>query len=99
MICTILTIRKFLEPLRAFQLQIMLKDDVAGEVVKDAARMRVESSLDSALKNVRERTRKKDYGLALKVALDCCIPIPSWILIDSEKIIAAYGPGFLSFRP
>lgn len=58
--------RQYLEALKACQLEIQLKDDVASEVIMECARRRVESSLDTALKNVKERTRKKDYAVALR---------------------------------
>lgn len=90
-------IRKFLEPLRVFQREIMLKDDVAGEVVRDAARLRVESSLDTALKNVRERTRKKDYSLALKVGIGLLL-ISNLAAYHVEKISVVHEVGFFTFR-
>ncbi|GMH36433.1 hypothetical protein BSKO_04301 [Bryopsis sp. KO-2023] len=58
--------RRFLEALKAYQLEIQLKDEVASEVIMECARRRVESSLDAALKNVKERSRKKDYTVALR---------------------------------
>jgi hypothetical protein len=51
--------------LRQYQQSIGLGDDVAAEIVKEAARARVEADLDAAVECIRKRTAERDYSAAL----------------------------------
>ena len=57
--------REQLQQLRGYQQSIGLGDDVAAEIVKEAARARVEADLDAAVACIRKRTAERDYSEAV----------------------------------
>lgn len=57
--------REQLQQLRGYQQSIGLGDDVASEIVKEAARARVEADLDAAVECIRRRTAERDYSEAV----------------------------------
>ena len=57
--------REQLQQLRGYQQSIGLGDDVAAEIVKEAARARVEADLDAAVACIRRRTAERDYSEAV----------------------------------
>ena len=57
--------REQLLQLGEYQTSIGLGDDVASEIVKEAARARVEADLDAAVECIRKRTAERDYSAAV----------------------------------
>ena len=65
----------FLGDLKAYQDRIQLKDEFAEEIMRDAARMKLERCIDTALECIKKRTRQRDYSPAIQVcqALSCWV--------------------------
>ena len=53
--------KKQLAELRQYQQRVRLGDEVAADIVKEAARARLESGLDAAVEVTKRRTRQRDY--------------------------------------
>lgn len=51
---------------------MQLSDEVAEEVMREAARAKLERCLATALQNVKTRTKKSDYTPAIQVLRLCC---------------------------
>ena len=51
---------------------MQLSDEVAEEVMREAARAKLERCLATALQNVKTRTKKSDYTPAVQVLHLCC---------------------------
>ena len=56
-----------LAELKQYQDRISLKDDVAEEALQEAARVKLERLLDSALECVKRRGRSRNLGPAMQV--------------------------------
>lgn len=50
---------------------MQLNDEVAEEVMREAARTKLERCLTTALEAVKKRTRVRDYSPAIQVLLQC----------------------------
>ena len=59
--------RTALAELKQYQDRISLKDDVAEEALQEAARVKLERLLDSALECVKRRGRSRNLGPAMQV--------------------------------
>lgn len=57
--------KKQLAELRQYQQRVRLGDEVATDIVKEAARARLEAGLDAALEVIKRRTRARDYSEAI----------------------------------
>ena len=57
----------FLQGLKEYQDRVQLSDEVAEEVMREAARTKLERCLGTALQNVKTRTKKSDYTPAVQV--------------------------------
>ena len=69
----------FLQGLKEYQDRVQLTDEVAEEVLREAARAKLERCLGTALQNVKTRTKKSDYTPAIQVhpcsfSLEGCHP-------------------------
>jgi Chloroplast envelope transporter len=65
-----------LAELRQYQQRVRLGDDVAADIVKEAARMRLEADLDAAVEVTKRRTIKRDYTDAVTKAPPP-LPVPA----------------------
>ena len=63
--------RGFLQGLKEYQDRVQLNDEVAEEVMREAARTKLERCLTTALEAVKKRTRVRDYSPAIQVLLHC----------------------------
>ena len=63
--------RGFLQGLKEYQDRVQLNDEVAQEVMREAARAKLERCLDTALEAVKRRTRVRDYSPAIQVWTAC----------------------------
>ena len=61
--------RGFLQGLKEYQDRVQLNDEVAEEVMREAARTKLERCLTTALEAVKKRTRVRDYSPAIQVLL------------------------------
>ena len=61
----------FLQGLKEYQDRVQLSDEVAEEVMREAARGKLERCLAKALQNVKTRTKKSDYTPAVQVLHLC----------------------------
>lgn len=50
---------------------MQLNDEVAEEVMREAARTKLERCLTTALEAVKKRTRVRDYSPAIQVLFQC----------------------------
>jgi len=53
---------------------VQLNDEVAEEVMREAARTKLERCLTTALEAVKKRTRVRDYSPAIQVLFPCITP-------------------------
>ena len=61
--------RGFLQGLKEYQDRV--NDEVAEEVMREAARTKLERCLTTALEAVKKRTRVRDYSPAIQVLFQC----------------------------
>ena len=66
--------RGFLQGLKEYQDRVQLNDEVAEEVMREAARTKLERCLTTALDAVKKRTRVRDYSPAIQVLFPCITP-------------------------
>ena len=59
----------FLQELKETQDRVQLSDEIAQEVVREAARAKLERCLGTALDAMKKRTRVRDYSPAVQVGL------------------------------
>ena len=57
-----------LTELRQYQQRVRLSDDVAADIVKEAARTRLETALDAAVEVINRRTSQRDNTEAITQA-------------------------------
>lgn len=57
--------RQQLAELKQYQQRVRLSDDVATEMVKEAARANIEADLDLAVECIKSRTQKRDVSDAM----------------------------------
>ena len=57
----------FLGELKAYQDRVQLKDEMAVEVMQEAARAKLERHIGTALDCIKKRTRVRDYTPATQV--------------------------------
>lgn len=57
----------FLGDLKAYQDRVQLKDEMAVEVMQEAARAKLERHIGTALDCIKKRTRVRDYTPATQV--------------------------------
>lgn len=63
--CSLQADKRQLAELRQYQQRVRLGDDVAADIVKEAARARLEAALDAAVEVTKRRTRQRDYTDAM----------------------------------
>lgn len=59
--------RGFLQGLKGYQDRVQLSDEVAEEVMREAARTKLERCLTTAVEAVKKRTRVRDFSPAIQV--------------------------------
>ena len=68
--------RNQLAELRQYQQRVRLSDDVAVDIVKEAARTQLEAALDAAVEVTNRRTRQRDNTDAIAQALHRFLALP-----------------------
>jgi uncharacterized protein YybS (DUF2232 family) len=93
-----------LAELRQYQQRVRLSDDVAVDIVKEAARTQLEAALDAAVEVTNRRTRQRDNTDAIAQALHCfvALPLPGTLLLFGllHSLITCFlirGPQMLHF--
>ena len=76
-----------LAELKQYQDRISLKDDVAEEALQEAARLKLERLLDSALECVKRRGRVRNLGPAMQVGTG----LRSWTPSSSALGCSSHG--------
>ena len=59
-----------LAELKQYQQSVRLSDDVAADMVKEAARANIEADLDAAVECIKTRTRERDVSDAMNAVRD-----------------------------
>ena len=69
--------RGFLQGLKGYQDRVQLSDEVAEEVMREAARTKLERCLTTAVEAVKKRTRVRDFSPAIQVHMHASATIPA----------------------
>jgi len=64
---------------------VQLNDEVAEEVMREAARAKLERCLDTALETIKKRTRVRDYSPAIQV---CAFSVTSQSPVSLAAVAA-----------
>lgn len=88
--------RQLLAELKQYQESVRLGDDVAADMVKEAARANIEADLDAAVECIKARTRERDVSDALNAVRDIAAPQPR---PSRRQVVGLCTGGVFQLRP
>ena len=80
--------RGFLQGLKGYQDRVQLSDEVAEEVMREAARTKLERCLTTAVEAVKKRTRVRDFSPAIQVHMHASDFTSGGVLVFRSLVLA-----------